>query len=166
MSSRNEKRLKLGDKREADALSERSSDADVIETSREAWATSAPAKNNYTGASRRPISPPRPRKKNAIIKIKTESSDLVLDATQLNVLETDHATSSTDLNVPQQFLDQNVVSSPIKLSTVNGVSASDNIDTLSLRDILGDPLIKECWLFNYLFDVDFIMSQPQPPIWK
>lgn len=47
--------------------------------------------------------------------------------------------------------------SPIQLSTVNGLPASSNIDTVSLRDILGDPLIKECWLFNYLFDVDFIM---------
>lgn len=47
--------------------------------------------------------------------------------------------------------------SPIQLSTVNGLPASSNIDTVSLGDILGDPLIKECWLFNYLFDVDFIM---------
>ncbi|KAL8988266.1 MAG: hypothetical protein Q9177_002630 [Variospora cf. flavescens] len=49
--------------------------------------------------------------------------------------------------------------SPIQLSTVSGLPASSNIDTVSLGDILGDPLIKECWLFNYLFDVDFIMSQ-------
>ncbi|KAL8895093.1 MAG: hypothetical protein Q9192_003856 [Flavoplaca navasiana] len=49
--------------------------------------------------------------------------------------------------------------SPIQLSTVNGLARSANIDTVSLGDILGDPLIKECWLFNYLIDVDFIMSQ-------
>ncbi|KAI4223405.1 MAG: hypothetical protein L6R40_008509 [Gallowayella cf. fulva] len=52
-----------------------------------------------------------------------------------------------------------LTSSPIQLSTVNGLAASSNVDTVSLKDILGDPLIRECWLFNYLIDVDFIMSQ-------
>jgi len=28
---------------------------------------------------------------------------------------------------------------------------------VGLRDILGDPMIRECWQFNYLFDVDFLM---------
>lgn len=50
-----------------------------------------------------------------------------------------------------------LTSSPIQLSTVNGLAASSNVDTVSLKDILGDPLIRECWLFNYLIDVDFIM---------
>lgn len=35
----------------------------------------------------------------------------------------------------------------------------NNEDTVRLRDILGDPMIRECWQFNYLFDVDFLMSQ-------
>ncbi|KAL8709350.1 MAG: hypothetical protein Q9220_005943 [cf. Caloplaca sp. 1 TL-2023] len=52
---------------------------------------------------------------------------------------------------------QRAIASPLNLSTVQGLSKSCNIDTVSLRDIFGDPLIKECWLFNYLFDVDFIM---------
>ncbi|KAL8921595.1 MAG: hypothetical protein Q9172_003954 [Xanthocarpia lactea] len=51
------------------------------------------------------------------------------------------------------------IPSPIHLSTVNGLADSTNVDTVSLRDILGDPLIKECWLFNYLIDVHFVMSQ-------
>lgn len=50
-----------------------------------------------------------------------------------------------------------LIPSPMQLSTVNGLADSTNVDTVSLRDILGDPLIKECWLFNYLIDVDFIM---------
>lgn len=51
----------------------------------------------------------------------------------------------------------NMVSSPVHLSRVQELAASNNIDTVSLEDILGDPLIKECWAFNYLFDVDFLM---------
>lgn len=48
------------------------------------------------------------------------------------------------------------VSSPIQLSRVEGLPPTNNIDTVSLHDIVGDPLIKECWAFNYLFDVDFL----------
>lgn len=30
---------------------------------------------------------------------------------------------------------------------------------MCLRDLLGDPMIRECWQFNYLFDVDYLMGQ-------
>ncbi|KAL9090521.1 MAG: hypothetical protein Q9165_005282 [Trypethelium subeluteriae] len=48
-------------------------------------------------------------------------------------------------------------SSPIKLTHIEDLSPTRNVDTVSLSDLLGDPLIKECWQFNYLFDIDFIM---------
>lgn len=49
-------------------------------------------------------------------------------------------------------------SSPIQLSYIRDLPAANNVDAVKLRDILGDPLIKECWQFNYLFDLDFLMS--------
>ena len=55
------------------------------------------------------------------------------------------------------YSDQKCIPSPVQLSTVNELPAAYNVDTVSLGDILGNPLIKECWLFNYLFDVDFVM---------
>ncbi|MCJ1457561.1 hypothetical protein MMC28_007929 [Mycoblastus sanguinarius] len=51
------------------------------------------------------------------------------------------------------------VPSPMQLNSIEGLPAASNKDTLRLRDILGDPLIRECWLFNYLFDMDFVMKQ-------
>ncbi|KAL8789192.1 MAG: hypothetical protein Q9213_001299 [Squamulea squamosa] len=63
------------------------------------------------------------------------------------------------LALPHEPINPRLIPSPIQLSTVNGLANSTNVDTVSLRDILGDPLIKECWLFNYLIDVDFVMSQ-------
>lgn len=51
----------------------------------------------------------------------------------------------------------NSIPSPIQLNHVDGLPASSNIDTVKLSDILGGPMIKECWLFNYLFDIDFVM---------
>lgn len=54
-----------------------------------------------------------------------------------------------------------VVPSPIQLTHIKDLPDQKglNIDTVKLRDILGDPMIRECWQFNYLFDVDFLMSQ-------
>lgn len=49
------------------------------------------------------------------------------------------------------------ISSPIQLTRIRDLDASKNVDTVGLDDILGDPLIRECWQFNYLFDVDFLM---------
>ena len=54
-----------------------------------------------------------------------------------------------------------IVPSPVQLSHIEGFppSKGSNVDTVRLRDILGDPMIRECWNFNYLFDVDFVMNQ-------
>ena len=49
------------------------------------------------------------------------------------------------------------ISSPVQLTHIRDLNASNNVDTIKLGDILGDPMIRECWQFNYLFDVDFVM---------
>jgi tyrosyl-DNA phosphodiesterase-1 len=49
------------------------------------------------------------------------------------------------------------ISSPIQLTRIRDLDGSKNVDTVGLDDILGNPLIRECWQFNYLFDVDFLM---------
>ncbi|KAL6711079.1 hypothetical protein ACN47E_006954 [Coniothyrium glycines] len=48
--------------------------------------------------------------------------------------------------------------SPFRLTKIANLSARQNVGAVELRDILGDPLIKECWNFNYLFDLDFVMK--------
>ncbi|KAJ5112527.1 hypothetical protein N7532_000572 [Penicillium argentinense] len=54
-----------------------------------------------------------------------------------------------------------LVPSPIQLTHIRDFHDSEgcNVDAVRLRDILGDPMIRECWQFNYLFDVDFLMHQ-------
>ena len=47
--------------------------------------------------------------------------------------------------------------SPFRLTTISDLPPKSNRDTISLHDILGDPLIRECWIFDYLFDVDYLM---------
>ncbi|KAJ6099975.1 hypothetical protein N7467_001510 [Penicillium canescens] len=65
-------------------------------------------------------------------------------------------TSSKAGSIPPKVID-----SPIQLSHIRDLPTSKgyNVDTVRLRDILGDPMIRECWQFNYLIDVDFLMSQ-------
>jgi tyrosyl-DNA phosphodiesterase-1 len=53
-----------------------------------------------------------------------------------------------------------LISSPFQLTHIQGLpdKGGFNEGAVKLRDILGDPMIKECWQFNYCFDVDFLMS--------
>ncbi len=50
-----------------------------------------------------------------------------------------------------------VVQSPFKLIRVRDLPANANVDTTSVRDILGDVMLKEVWLFDFLYDVDWVM---------
>jgi tyrosyl-DNA phosphodiesterase-1 len=48
--------------------------------------------------------------------------------------------------------------SPVQLTRIEKLSTDQNVDAVGLSDLLGDPLIKECWNFNFLFDLDFVMQ--------
>jgi tyrosyl-DNA phosphodiesterase-1 len=50
------------------------------------------------------------------------------------------------------------VRSPFQLTTIQDLPATLNADTVTLKGLLGDPLIAECWEFNYLHDLDFLME--------
>ena len=73
-------------------------------------------------------------------------------------VETKQRRTSTQLSSNDGYT---IIPSPIQLTHIPGLSNSsgNNIDTIKLPDILGDPMISECWQFNFCFDVDFIMDQ-------
>jgi tyrosyl-DNA phosphodiesterase 1 len=48
--------------------------------------------------------------------------------------------------------------SPFHLTQIADLPPPSNVDTVSLKGILGNPLISECWEFNYLHDLDFLMD--------
>jgi len=52
-----------------------------------------------------------------------------------------------------------VIKSPFQLTWIRDLPTSSNVDAVTLRDILGDPMIAECWEFNYLHDLDYLMEQ-------
>jgi tyrosyl-DNA phosphodiesterase-1 len=51
-----------------------------------------------------------------------------------------------------------VIRSPFRLTRIQDLPQSSNQDVVTLSDILGDPFISECWEFNYLHDLDFLMN--------
>lgn len=50
------------------------------------------------------------------------------------------------------------IKSPWHLTWIQDLPEEDNRDAVSLRDLLGDPLIAECWEFNFLHDIHFLMD--------
>lgn len=51
-----------------------------------------------------------------------------------------------------------VFKSPFQLTWIQDLPEAANTDAVTLKDILGDPLIAECWNFNYLHNIDFLME--------
>ncbi|KAI0543962.1 tyrosyl-DNA phosphodiesterase [Xylaria curta] len=49
------------------------------------------------------------------------------------------------------------IASPFRLTTIRDLSDALNVDAISLKDLIGDPLIVELWDFNYLHDIEFLM---------
>lgn len=94
---------------------------------------------NGLASLHRSITPPpssRPRRESSLPQTSIQSAELTSRGPQL-------------------------IPSPIQLTHIRDLSAAsgNNVDTVRLKDILGDPMIRECWQFNFLFDVDFLMSQ-------
>ncbi|KAH6607435.1 tyrosyl-DNA phosphodiesterase 1 [Trichoderma cornu-damae] len=48
--------------------------------------------------------------------------------------------------------------SPWRLTRIRDVPGESNRDAVALEDILGDPLLCECWQFNFLHDIAFVVG--------
>jgi len=53
---------------------------------------------------------------------------------------------------------QGAIRSPIQLTSIQDLPPDLNADTVTLKNLLSSPLIAECWEFNYLHDLDFLME--------
>ncbi|TGZ81505.1 phospholipase D/nuclease [Ascodesmis nigricans] len=54
--------------------------------------------------------------------------------------------------------------SPFKLTHIEGLPDSENAGTVKLEDILGDVMLDEVWIFNYMHDIPWVMSKFDPDI--
>lgn len=113
----------------------------------------------------RPISPPPLRSRHRTPRILTPP------ASQLPLREDEHVTGPSQAHADeateslrkataeqeQDRIERKFLRSPFLLTRIRDLAPQQNEDAVGLRDILGDPMIRECWNFNYLFDVDFVM---------
>lgn len=60
--------------------------------------------------------------------------------------------------------ERQLIPSPFKLTKIQGLPDHENFNTVSLHGILGNPLIREAWIFNYVFDVDWTMQHFDPDV--
>lgn len=65
---------------------------------------------------------------------------------------------SRPISPPRKRFRQIVQKSPWQLTRIRDVPEESNKDTVTLEDILGDPSITECWQFNFLHDIPFVMD--------
>lgn len=67
-------------------------------------------------------------------------------------------------SVSDSIQPRKVIPSPFQLTTIQDLPPALNVDTVTLKDLLGDPLISECWEFNYLHDLDLLMRAFDPDV--
>jgi MATE family multidrug resistance protein len=80
-----------------------------------------------------------------------------------NVDEDDESGILASLSRPispprKRFRQVAIQKSPWQLTRIRDLPEEVNKDTITLEDILGDPLICECWQFNFLHDIPFVMN--------
>ncbi|KAK6498947.1 hypothetical protein TWF481_011518 [Arthrobotrys musiformis] len=65
-----------------------------------------------------------------------------------------------DANKPSETISNPtlIISSPFKLTQIRNLPANKNIDTITISDILGSPLIREIWSFNFMHDLEWMVS--------
>ncbi|KAK4938120.1 hypothetical protein LTR10_021360 [Elasticomyces elasticus] len=170
MDSRPVKRVKL----DSDAIPSRQDTSENLPGNPDAASIRA-KRTAFLNSISRSISPPgvsRSGTNTPTQKIDAFSSRQ--DETLLRVSPTQDDTRdskvSTDGAVPEattQYQDKTsskttsrvkCIPSPFKLTSIRDLPSSQNKDTISLHEILGNPLIKEAWIFNFCFDVDWIMT--------
>ncbi|KAK4160774.1 putative tyrosyl-DNA phosphodiesterase, partial [Cladorrhinum sp. PSN259] len=106
----------------------------------------------------RPISPPR--KKRRVSTAPEDSSSAANKKPDLPSTK-EHgsaALSQTLSKTTQPSSSPRVIKSPFQLTKIRDLPPGLNRDTVTLKDLLGDPLISECWEFNYLHDIDFLLA--------
>ncbi|ROW04428.1 hypothetical protein VMCG_04983 [Cytospora schulzeri] len=93
-----------------------------------------------------PVSPPRRRNRPKATPTETTQSPTEPASSKSKSAETETETGTKTFK------------SPFQLTWIRDLPDEANTDAVTLGAILGDPLIAECWDFNYLHDIDFLLS--------
>ncbi|KAK7541963.1 putative tyrosyl-DNA phosphodiesterase [Phyllosticta citribraziliensis] len=83
-------------------------------------------------------------------------------ATEAEAPQRIDTTSTSPANDGKPAETAQTVPSPFQLTRIRDLPASANVDAVGIENVLRDPLITETWVFNYMFDVDWLMSCLDP----
>jgi tyrosyl-DNA phosphodiesterase-1 len=72
------------------------------------------------------------------------------------------STSSKKSNESHVTPPGSIISSPFQLTSIRDLPGALNKDAVSLQSLICDPMIAEMWEFNYMHDLDFLMSNLDP----
>ncbi|CAI4211350.1 unnamed protein product [Parascedosporium putredinis] len=104
-----------------------------------------PAKRARHGSSSDPPSPPSPPSPRV-----SDDQDRFPDSLTRSVSPPPKKRSVRDAPT--------LLSSPFQLIRIDGLLNRYNRGTVTLKSLVGDPLLKECWNFNYMHDIEYIMD--------
>src|SRR5271156_6571749 len=112
----------------------------------------------------RPVSPPlRPSSRQSLSSVTPKSaSPIVADVVSVPKQDEDLNSGKEDAGLSP--LGSLSIASPFQLTRIRDLPEYCNVDTVTLFDLLDNVMIKEAWIFNFLFDVDWIMTHFDPDI--
>lgn len=78
--------------------------------------------------------------------------------------EPDEAPDKTQHKAPSSPKTPSKLRSPFQLTRIRDLPPELNKDTVTLPDLIGDPLLSEIWEFNYLHSIPFLLSALDPDV--
>ncbi|EPY49933.1 tyrosyl-DNA phosphodiesterase Tdp1 [Schizosaccharomyces cryophilus OY26] len=58
------------------------------------------------------------------------------------------------------------IDSPIYLNQISSLPKEDNVHCLSLKQLIGSPQLKQTWQFNFCVDLNFILENIHPKVFR
>lgn len=105
------------------------------------------------------ISPPPTKKTRPSVTPSEEEIETASESASETESEAESQSESEIQPTPEGSGSQpSIFRSPFQLTKIRDLPPASNQDTVTLTDLLGDPLISECWNFNYLHDIPFLLS--------
>jgi len=126
----------------------------------------AVSENDNLSSLSRPISPPSKRQRTT--SEATTAPEASEDETKPDERDPEAVSGASNAAIASDSASQGAESrtcaSPWQLTWIRDLPEDLNRDAVTLKDLLSDPLISDCWEFNFLHDIDFLMDAFDPDI--
>lgn len=116
----------------------------------------------------RTVSPPPTRRRKVESATKAESSSAATTSSLIDLTASDDEDATikptSARNAELAAVSTPIPNVPFTLTHITSLPASANTGATTLHSLIGSPLLRELWVFNYCINLPFIMSQLDPDI--